>query len=239
MLDFFPMPRLQRVILVIVLLCALPPAGVSAQDQGVAVITSPLDGAIVSGVVPISGAATHPQFQRYELAFGYSPNPTDTWFSLQDPAVTQVVNDVLGRWDTTGVTDGLYVLRLRVYWTDRNYLEAFVRNVQVQNATPTPTVPPPEATTSSSPLPALTLTAPVAGTAATQPLIILPPPSTPRPTTNAAIAIGSGTGMSAARLNTQVIRGAFFDGVRFTVVLFALLGAYAGLRAAWRSRSRR
>src|SRR3989304_3628957 len=86
MLDFFPMPRLQRVILVIVLLCALPPAGVSAQDQGVAVITSPLDGAIVSGVVPISGAATHPQFQRYELAFGYSPDPTDTWFSLQDPA---------------------------------------------------------------------------------------------------------------------------------------------------------
>ena len=228
------MRRVQRVTFVVVLLCALQPAQVAAQDQGVAVITAPLDGAVVSGLVLISGAATHPQFQRYELAFGYSPNPTDTWFSIQDPASTQVVNDVLGRWDTGGITDGLYVLRLRVYWTERNYLEAFVRNVLVQNTPPTPAAPLPEATASLAPLPSPTLSAPAG--AATQPLIILPPPSTPRPTTSAAIAIGGGTGMGDLRLNRQIIQSAFFDGVRLTLILFALLGAYAGLRAAWRAR---
>ncbi len=44
--------------------------------------------------------------------------------------------------------------------------------------------------------------------------------------------------MSDLRLNRQVIQSAFFDGVRLTLIVFALLGAYAGLRAAWRARRR-
>src|ERR1700693_21509 len=85
---------------------ALLPAGANAQGQGVAVITSPLAVAILNGLVPITGTATHPQFQRYELAFAYSPNPTSTWFPLQAPVNTQVVNEIIGRWDTTQISDG-------------------------------------------------------------------------------------------------------------------------------------
>ncbi len=119
------------------LMALLPASGANAQTQGVAVITSPLDGAVLSGLVPITGTATHPQFQRYELAFAYSPNPTNTWFAIQPPVTTQVVNEIMGRWDTAQITDGLYSLRLRVYYSDTAYLEAFVQNVRVQNATPT------------------------------------------------------------------------------------------------------
>jgi hypothetical protein len=122
-------------------LALLRPGGARAQDQGVAVITSPLEGGILSGLVPITGTATHPQFQRYELSFAYSPNPTDTWFPLQPPAATQVVNEIIGRWDTTLISDGVYTLRLRVYFSDTAYLEAFVPNIRVQNTAPTQPAP--------------------------------------------------------------------------------------------------
>jgi hypothetical protein len=211
-------------------IAAMPVARVHAQDQGVAVITSPLEGATISGLVPIIGTAAHPQFQRYELAFGYSPNPTDTWFSIQDPATTQVVNDVIGRWDTSGITDGVYSLRLRVYWTERSFLEAVVQNVHLQNATPTP--PPPEAT---APPPLPTPTPEITTPTATLPLIVLPPTSTPRPTLGPPVAGGNGSTTGAAsRLNTEAVQSAFIEGVRLTLIVFVLLGAYAGLRAALR-----
>ena len=226
-------------------MCALQPAhvlayrlprpapGITSQEQGMAVVTSPLEGTVVSGIVPITGTATHPQFQRYEIAFGYSPNPSDGWFSIQDPATTQVANDILGRWDTTGITDGVYTVRLRVYWSDRSYLEAFARNVRVQNATPTP--PPQPTATGTEPPTALAVEA-----AATEPLIALPPTSTPRPTLGAPGVSGGGpTAGFTSRLNAQAIASAFFDGVRFTFIAFLLMGAYAGLRAALRSRARR
>ena len=226
-----------RAVLSIVILvcCALAPvSGASAQSQGVAVITSPLDGAILNGLVPITGTATHPQFQRYELAFAYSPNPTGTWFPLQAPVNTQVVNEIIGRWDTAKISDGLYSLRLRVYYTGTAYLDAFVQNVRVVNATPTAVVSAPE-----TPTPPVAITLPPLATAtATAPGIQLPPTSSP-------LAGGSGdTGAlppdsSGARINATVILQAFIAGVRLTVVCFLLLAAYAGLRAILRLRPRR
>lgn len=234
-----------RRILLILSLWALawgafvPARGASAQTQGVAVITSPLDGAILNGLVPITGTATHPQFQRYELAFAYSPNPTDTWFSLQAPVTTQVVNEIIGRWDTTHISDGLYTLRLRVYYSDTApaYLEAFVQNVRVQNATPTAVV---SAVETSTPPVAITLPPLATATAtATAPGIELPPTTTP-------LAGGSGNGDSAlppdtgtTRINAAVIGQAFLAGVRLTVICFLLLAAYASVRAALRLRPRR
>ncbi len=202
-----------------------------AQDQGVAVITSPLEGALLTGLVPITGSATHPQFTRSELAFGYSPNPTDTWFSLQAPATTQVINEVLAIWDTTKITDGLYVLRLRVFYGEGAYLETFVANVRVQNSTPAaPTAPPPTEG------PAATLT-PAAS--ATAPIIDLPPTATARATT---VGGGSASGdgpvgdVPAGRINTDMIGAAFFDGIRLTAAVFLILAAYATLRAVLRWR---
>jgi hypothetical protein len=239
------MMRLRRMTLVVLLMGALQsaralqPRSAHAQDLGVAAIAAPLEGAVVSGLVPILGTATHPQFQRYELAFGYDPNPTDTWFSIGEPDTSQVVNDVLGSWDTAGLTDGAYVLRLRVYWSDRDFLETFVRRVRIQNATPTATSTPRVAAATGTPPPPSASTAPAAG-AGTQPVIALPPTSTPRPTLGPVGLVGSGGGpVITTRLNAKMIVGAFLDGVRLTAIIFTLLGAYTGLRALVRSRWRR
>ena len=215
---------------------ALSPAGsASAQTQGVAVITSPLDGALLNGLVPLTGTATHPQFQRYELAFAYSPNPTGTWFPLQAAVNTQVVNEIIGRWDTTQISDGLYSLRLRVYYSDTAYLEAFVQNVRVQNATPTAEVVAPE-----TPTPPVAITLPPLATATatpTAPGIQLPPSSTPLAGGVANGNLPPDTGIAA--INANVIGQAFLAGVRLTVVCFLLLAAYASLRALLRVRPRR
>jgi hypothetical protein len=221
----------------LVFLSLLGNAGVSAQTQGVAVITSPLDGAILSGLVPITGTATHPQFQRYELAFAYSPNPTGVWFAIQAPVNTQVVNEIIGRWDTIQISDGLYTLRLRVYYSDTAYLEAFVQNVRVQNATPTAAVSSPQ-----TPTPPVAITLPPLATAtptATAPGIELPPTGTPL----AAGTDGNGSALppdtTSTPINGGVIGQAFLAGVRLTVVCFLLLAAYASVRATLRLRPRR
>ena len=215
-------------------LSLLWPAGAQAQDQGVAVITSPLEGAILTGLVPITGSATHPQFVRYELTFGYSPNSTDTWFSIQPPAQNQVVNEIIGRWDTTRISDGTYTLRLRVYYADSAFLEAFVPNVRVQNATPTP---PPPTRAVDTPAPQSTG---VPVPTATPPVIDLPPTATARPTAS-VIEPGGGepppVGVST-RINAELIGMAFVSGVRLTLICFLLLAAYASLRAVLRARPR-
>ncbi len=219
---------LNRLILVSLCLAvrALPAA---AQDQGQAVIVAPLEGATVSGVVAILGTASHPKFVRYELAFGYSPNPTDTWFSVQEPVTTPIANNVLARWDTSGITDGVYALRLRVYWSEHQFIESFARNVRVQNATPAPPPATPAPSVPSAPAPSAT------------PAIVLPPTSTPRPTA-AVVSANAGSAPSAAApswLDWSTIGRALRDGLTVTAGLFALVGLYGVLKAALRHRPRR
>jgi hypothetical protein len=201
-----------------------------AQDQGVAVITSPLPGAIASGVVPILGTATHGQFERYELAFSYSADPTDTWFVIA-VGETPVANEVLARWDTAGVSDGTYTLRLRVFGAGGSLLEATVPDVRLANATPTA---PPS-------LPDATPTPPVP----TEAIIELPPTATPRPSATPAPVADpnerpSGPGMLEDRqFSAATVSRAFVAGVRLTLIGFLLLAAYASLRAVVRLGLRR
>jgi hypothetical protein len=221
------------VVCVCLCLAVLPTLSAVAQAEGTAAITSPASDAILSGIVVIAGTASHPQFQRYELAFGYDPNLTNTWFSIQEPVTLPVTDEVLGRWNTSGISDGVYVLRLRVYASEQSVVEAFVPGVRVQNASPTPTAtstaevvtPTPEPTLPSGPTP-------------TAALITVPSASAPRPTAGPA---GGGSELlrAAAELTNSALQEAFFSGVRLTLVVFGLLGVYAGLRALWESRLRR
>lgn len=200
-----------------------------AQEPGPAALTAPLPGATLSGVVAILGTAAHPRFQRYELAFSYDPDPTDTWFSIQEPVTTPMPAGLLGRWDTTGIADGLYVLRLRVYTSDREYTETLVRGVRVQNQAPTtlpPTVP-----TATSPPAASSTPAAQAQPTATAPLIALPPAPTARPTAGAGVNLDRGRSAGAG-LSAQALSVAFGAGVQLAIILFALLGAYLAARAA-------
>jgi hypothetical protein len=217
-----------RVLMILGVLCALQPGRARAQDVGLAAIASPLDGAIVSGIAPVSGTATHPQFQHYELAFAFSPNPTETWFSIQEPATTQVVNDLLGRWDTTGIADGVYDLRLRVFWSERDFIETVVHNVRVQNATPTA---PPVSTETPSPSATASRPAPITPTpavAAITPTALAVSP-TPAPGAPSVPGVSLPSDLTGAGVRT-----AFWQGVRLTLVCFALLGAYVAVKAALR-----
>jgi formylglycine-generating enzyme required for sulfatase activity len=106
------------------------------------VITSPRDRAMVRGTVSIRGTATHPEFWKYEVAYGPEPNPSDQWVLIDAVHETQVVDNVLETWDTTLVPDGNYSLRLRVVRRDGNYQEYFVREIVVANTQPTDTPSP-------------------------------------------------------------------------------------------------
>ena len=115
------------------------PLDVNAQAPGYADITNPAAGEAIFGLVTIEGSADHPSFVSYELSFAYQPNPEDTWFPIMQSIQTPVSEGRLGLWDTTGITDGTYQLRLRVWLKNGNALQAFVQDLRVRNTVPTET----------------------------------------------------------------------------------------------------
>jgi hypothetical protein len=131
------------------------PLQVNAQAPGYADITHPQVGEAIFGLITIEGSADHPSFVSYELSFAYQPNPEDTWFPIMEYIQTPVSEGRLGIWDTTGITDGTYQLRLRVWLRNGNALEATVQDLRVRNIIPTetPTAIKQIAIPSSSPIP--------------------------------------------------------------------------------------
>jgi hypothetical protein len=111
--------------------------GIAAQAPGFAEIDAPASGDTLTGMVTISGAANHPAFVSYELAFGYANDPTGTWFPIAEAVTTPVIDGPLALWDTRGLSDEVYVLRLVVLLDDGSTLEATAGDLQVSNYTPT------------------------------------------------------------------------------------------------------
>jgi membrane peptidoglycan carboxypeptidase len=87
-------------------------------------ITSPLLFAQVSGTVEIRGTASGADFASYQLEFGQGLNP-QAWTQIGDNNTLPVNEDVLGSWDTSGLS-GLYALRLLVVRSDRRVEQAVV-----------------------------------------------------------------------------------------------------------------
>ncbi len=113
------------------------------------VIVSPRPGDVLQGIVIISGSSDINGFLATEVSYKYENDPTDTWFQIS--ANNQpIYNSTLTTWDTTVISDGNYILRLRVYITDGSYRESIVSGLRVQNytsaETPTPTATVPEPT---------------------------------------------------------------------------------------------
>jgi hypothetical protein len=73
-----------------------------------------------------------PQFDRYELTFGAGWNPGE-WEWISGPHQAQVTNGQLGEWNTGGLTDGEYTLRITVYGSRRT---DYTVRVRVQNSAP-------------------------------------------------------------------------------------------------------
>ena len=97
----------------------------AAQDSPPVAITSPAPDALLRGQVTITGRLDVPVFSSAQLDFAYVSDPTGTWFNLQ--TFSQPMPDsTLAVWDTTSITDGNYVLRLRVVLEDGTFEEAIL-----------------------------------------------------------------------------------------------------------------
>ncbi len=222
------------------LLAAPPP------QENQYLVSSPTEGAVVSGVIEIIGTVTHPSFHSY--AVFYAPGPVETGASVWEPIALDVqepvANGVLAVWDTAAlgedgqpvVPNGVYHLTL-VRWREGATTpdQVFVRNITVNNVEVTPT---PGEPTETPPLPT------VSGATPTPVPVEHPPTATPRasptPESGEAPAAGSdegdegedeGAGLS---INADQLRGAFLDGAKITLLLFGLWGVYVFAKAVVR-----
>ncbi|MFO7919161.1 MAG: hypothetical protein R6V13_13920 [Anaerolineae bacterium] len=121
-----------------------------AQEMQVEII-SPEMNAELRGVVSIVGSASVPNFDFYKVEWGVGPNPDD-WAVIGELHDQPVINEELEVWDTNGVPDGVYTLRLQAVKQDGNWEEFYVRQLTVANNRPTPT-PTTTVTPTSSPTP--------------------------------------------------------------------------------------
>jgi hypothetical protein len=176
---------------------------VAAQDTTPVAITSPAPGDVLSGQVNIIGSTNAPDFVSAELDFAYASDPSGNWFPIQ--TLSQAVFDSpLYTWDTTSITDGDYMLRLRVFIADGSFQEVTVP-VKLQNdvVPATPTVVPtatPEAETILIPTPFLLAASPTPTD--------LPRP-TPTPLATNPVSLGSSTVFSSLGRGALVILGLF------------------------------
>ena len=80
--------------------------------QTKAAISSPVDSGVAKDVVAITGTATGPRFASFKLEWGAGTTPA-AWHTVTSSA-TPVSNGSLGSWDATGLSGGIYELRLTV-----------------------------------------------------------------------------------------------------------------------------
>jgi hypothetical protein len=132
-------------LLIAIGLMAFVPSVVMAQGATTPIITAPTSDQILQGQVSINGTTDIPNFLSAELDFAYASDSTSNWFLIQTFS-QPIADSTLTTWDTTAITDGDYVLRLRVTLQDGTVQDATV-NVKVQNEAPIATATPMPTTT--------------------------------------------------------------------------------------------
>ncbi len=182
---------------------------IAAQDIPPVAITSPLPGDVLRGVVTVTGRADDPNFLSAQLDFGYASNPADTWFTLQTFS-QPVLDSVLADWETLSITDGSYILRLRVNLTDGTFQEVTVP-VSVQNDTPLAT---PTAVPTSTPIPEIEVQIPTPFLLAASPTPTAPPRPTPTPLPTNPVSLNQSAIYTSLGRGALVILGLFvFAGI--------------------------
>lgn len=173
-------------------------------------IVSPQTGDVLRGQVEIVGNMDIPNFASAELAFSHATSPADSWFTIQTFSLP-VKEPVLVVWDTTVITDGDYILHLRVTLQDGTVQDALVSDLKILNDVPLPTPSPLPTFPSqfSTPLPVLTA----------QPVTVFP--TFPSPTSLPANPVS---------VTSTSIYSTFARGALVTLVLFAFFSLILRLR---------
>jgi hypothetical protein len=175
-------------------------------------ITSPVPDEMVRGQVTITGNVDVPSFLSVQLDFAYASDPTNSWFNIQ--TLSQPFTDsTFATWDTTSITDGDYILRLRVNFEDGTSQEVTVPIKIGNDVVATPTLEPmltPEPDTVLAPTPFLLAPSPT-------------PTQVPRPTPTALPPNPVSLGQN--QIYTSLGRGALV-----ILGLFALAGLIVRVR---------
>jgi hypothetical protein len=182
---------------------------IAAQDVPPVAITAPLPGDVLRGTVTITGRVDAPNFQSAQLDFGYASNPADTWFTLR--TFSQLVLDAtLATWDTLSITDGDYILRLRMTLNDGSFQDVTVP-VSVQNDAPLAT---PTALATSIPVPEIEVQIPTPFLLAASPTPTAPPRPTPTPLPTNPVSLNQNAISMSLGRGALVILGLFvFAGI--------------------------
>jgi hypothetical protein len=179
-------------------------------------IVSPQPGDVLRGQVDIVGNMNVPNFASAELAFSYASNPADSWFTIQ--TFSQPVQEpTLAVWDTTALTDGDYVLHLRVFLQDGSSQDVVVSDLKFRNDAPFPVETPTATLPSQFTIPQ-PISSPV-GDVTFQPEPVLPTFSSPTPLP-----------VNPASVTSPSIYSNFARGALITLVLFAFFSLILRLR---------
>jgi hypothetical protein len=173
-------------------------------------ITDPKAGETLQGSLAINIAVNQPGLNAWELSFAFVENPTDTWFLLargSDPFEGEIL-----RWDTTSLSDGDYVLRLRATFSDA-YRDVLVTPLKIRNYSIDTPAPAPEHTATRTPAPIASPTP----TRITDPSLPTRSAPTPLPA-NPAILYNEEIAESALR------------GAGYSLVIFASIGLLAWVK---------
>lgn len=199
--------KILKATLFALLILYLPSSRSYAQAPGFAEILEPHGGEAIQSVYTIRGSASHPSFTAYQLSFAYAQDPTGTWFQLGERQENPIIDDGLALWDTSGLSDGEYRLRLEVFLENETSIVAIVEGVRIRNQSAIET-----------PTPGLV----TARVTATQ----IPPTKTPRPTPLPPAAFPGSS-------NTQ---RALIAGTMIGFLLLSSLGVYIFIRQRARQR---
>ena len=87
-----------------------------SNDEPETILSAPLPGQAVQGLIQITGELELENYSSYELSFSFSGH--DTWFPITtDNTISE--NNLLGEWDTSAITDGNYDLKISVYFNEQ------------------------------------------------------------------------------------------------------------------------
>ena len=174
-------------------------------------ISQPQAGDAIQGQVAVVGSTNVSGFDAAEVAFAYESGEETGWFLIASLSYP-VEDGTITVWDTTGIADGSYSLRVKVNLKDGRSVETVVSGLRVRNYSPieTPTPAPPSEE--------------ISGEEAASPVetLVILPSATPLPA-------------NPAEISAPALVFAMTQGVVIVVVIFIVVGVYL----LFRSLSRR